>query len=54
MGCSVGLNNGQQNIQNEPNKNLIFLGNPGPLDPGHTILQTKQSQTWEHTLGKTT
>lgn len=48
-----GLNNGNPNIQQEPNKNLIFLGNPGPLNPGHTIFQTKlTSDNWEQTWTK--
>nr|UGV34316.1 MAG: ORF1 [TTV-like mini virus] len=46
------LPNGQHNIQTEPNKNLIFLGNPGLLDPGHTLLESKPAstptQSWEN------
>nr|UGV35939.1 MAG: ORF1 [TTV-like mini virus] len=46
-----GLPNGEHNYQQEPNKNLIYLGNTGPLETGHTVEQSMANATenWETT-----
>nr|UGV34837.1 MAG: ORF1 [TTV-like mini virus] len=44
------LKNGTLNYQQEPIKNIIYLGNPGPYEPGHTIWECTEDTGTENTL----